>query len=297
MTIDGNGRVMGPAPAVQSSPEQERLAAEKLAKAREHRAARKATQQAAAQTEAPGSPQTSDTAPTDATGPAAESPADSETPELQPAEPDADQAAAQAAEAKERADLMARADALGLHDRYSFDAGTSLKILRRKIEDAAAETQAAERHEAAPAAVPDDAEYQAARETWQEAEARHHALQAEYAGLPGRIEDAIASGDYPQVQELRQRRTVLPFAIQTAELDACKVKLGYYQLRVPRARAVKQEARMASAEVNEAFEAWKARTYEAASAAVEAAQASDDAVRDLGTIQRELDRLMAELAG
>lgn len=288
--IDGRGNVVGPAAAVPTTPEQEQLAATKLAKARKSRATRQAG------TEATGGPERNAKATTGASTPGDTAAPESERTEPQltagPTDLETYLAAAQAQTDAEHRTLMARAGELGLH----FPKDISIKLLRRKVEDAELEArQLAE--PLTPMEGPSDAEYDAAQAVWHAASERFTALVTEQAGLPGRIEDAVASGDYPQVQALRQRRAELPFAIQTAELDAAKARLPFYQLRSARARIAKQQARAASASVHAEFEAFKQRTYEAANAASEAANAASDAARDVGATQRELDRLMAELRG
>jgi hypothetical protein len=171
------------------------------------------------------------------------------------------------------------------------------KLLRRRQEQRAQAEAEARHAQAPPETGPSDAEYDAAQAVWVAASERLTALVTEQAGLSGHIENAVASGYWPQVQALRQRKAELPFAIQTAELDAAKARLPFYQLRAARARIAKQQARAASASVHAEFEAFKQRTYEAANAAAEAATAADDAARDVGATQRELDRLMSELRG
>ncbi len=291
LLIDGDGRALGPAKAVQPMPEQEQRAAEKLAKARERRAARKA---GAELPEAPGSPERDDMVTTGGTTSGDAGSFESERTEPQPV-PEPTLEGIEFNAHGEPTNLEAYLAAIAVPDP---ETGEKIhpKLLRRRQEQRA-EAQATERQEQAPPLEgPDDAEYEAARATWVAASERLTALATEQAGLPGRIDDAVATGDYPAVQALRQRRAELPFAIETAKLDTVKSQLAFYRLRAARARIAKQQARSASANVHEEFEAFKRRAAEAQNEAIEAANAADDAVRDVGATQRELERLMAELA-
>lgn len=287
--IDGKGNVMGPATAVATTPEQEQLAATKLAKARERRATRQAG------TEATGGPVSDDKAATGASTPGDAGTFESERTEPQ-LTPEPTLEGVEFDSHGEPRDIEAYLAAIVVTDP---ETGEKIhpKLLRRRQEQRA-QAEAEARHDQAPPETgPSDAEYDAAQAVWAAASERLTALVTEQAGLSGRIDDVVNAGDYPRVQALRQRKAELPFAIQTAELDAAKARLPFYQLRAARARIAKQQARRAAAAVHDELEAFKQKTYAAQNEAIGAAQAADDAVRDVGACMHELDRLMAELRG
>jgi hypothetical protein len=276
--IGGDFKMVGPATAVQTTPAQDAAAAAKLERARAGRAKRKADQAAGVTTE-----------------PVAESQSQSPERERLPWHVEG-----------ERVDVDQSPDEPRTPDesRWPVDPETgarmSPKLYARRQADRQA-TEATERGDAQPSGkvaylntVASDDEYQAAKSAYEQADASLRALLTEQAAFTGKMQDAIAVRDLDAIGKLRARQRKLPDLIFAARMGATQLKLSYFQMRAARARVAKQEARAAASKVSADFQEWQRRVNIAQSAAQTAAYESDDAVRDVGAVQRELDQLDQE---
>ena len=300
--IDGSGKMAGPAKAVVMTAEQEQAAADKLAKARASRAARKAEEKAAAPSEAVATPQSDQT-------PAVASDGLEATPtlvepghDLPPAMADFDDGesddtvarlkAEYATKQAQRSDLEARATALGINGAT----GASLKYLISKVTELEQLRDAGTGELAGPMAyqadLPSDEDYEAAKVAYDTGQRKLNELSAELAGMPGRIDDAIEASDFAQLQAHRQRAAELPFAIEVARLDALKLRLAYQKMQAARSRVAMKEARGASTEASDEFKRLQVKMYEAANAAEAARSEHEEHVISVGQTQRELEQTL-----
>jgi len=275
--IDGKGVVQGPAKAIEMTPEQEQAAAAKLERARAARAKRKAEQIAEPATVAE-----------------------------QPIETTAESQASERPRLPWQSDGEPENDGPRLPDESTWPvdpesgARVSPKLYALKQQERR-EVEARERGDEQPAGklaftgnVGSDAEYEAAKRAYDAAEQEVRALLAEQAAFTGKMQDAIEQQDLATIKTLRERQRELPDLIFAARMGAAQAKLTYFQMRAARARIAKQEARAAAAKVSADFLYWQRKVGEAQSAAQSAEYTADDSVRDVGTVQRELDALKAE---
>lgn len=308
----------GPAKAIEMTPEQEAAAADKLAKAR---ANRKAKQQATAE---PGPESQSPAKQQQAAAEALSAPESAGTPV--PASDDIedtlselgiDEAPSMAMANDERqpttqeryeveharwlAQELARLRARGAELGLTFPDGTSHKMMRRKIEDAEAAAYSETAELTGPLAyqaeAPADEDFEAAKAAFDEAQRTLNELQAEQAGMPGQIDDAIEASDYEQLKAHRQRANELPVAIEVATLDMLRLRLAYQQMKAARSRVTVKETRSKATEATDELKRLQAKQYETVNAAEMARSAHDENVIAVGQTQREIDRLMGEMRG
>jgi len=208
----------------------------------------------------------------------------------------AEQALAEAtmALAAERADLMARASALHLEERYTYGADTSIKWLRSKVADAETD-QRTERADAGAPPPPDDAAYHDAEQRYHDAQHRLTTLQAEQAGIQGQIQDAVASGDFGAVATLRARQAALPWLIEVAQLDAAKLAVPLAELRMALTRHQKKAARVATSERRAEIEKLQADLWAIVNGEAAADSEHADAVSNHGQALDRLRQLEAQM--
>jgi hypothetical protein len=194
-------------------------------------------------------------------------------------------------------ELRERAKAVGL----SFPEGTSHKLMRRKVEDAEGALASEQAEPNGPMAYqyeqPTDKDYEAARAAYDESQGKLNALQAELAGMPGRMDEAIETSDFAQLQAYRQRASELPFAIEVATLDMLKLRLAYQQMKAARSRVTVKEARSKATDATDELKRLQAKQYETFNAAEMARSNHAEDVISVGQTQRELDQMRTTMRG
>lgn len=297
MLIDGRGRVVGPAQAVQKNPEQAANAERKYREMRESKA-RKQAEQGEGVTAEPDAEQSAEPV-VDTAEPVAEvielDLADFEGQRL-PWESDGDMPIGEPTTPAE-AEAWARAHGGGYDEN-----GMSFKMAARKAQDQR-EAEASERGDvehvspkmAYAGDMASDADFEAARLAHEQAEAHLRALQTEQAGMFGRTHEAIASGDFDTLKALRMRQAELPHELDAARMGAIDARIAYLKPRAARARVEKQQARAADRENNAEYLEWQRKRAESQGSVYAAEMASDDAVQALGAAMRERDALIEEL--
>jgi hypothetical protein len=148
-------------------------------------------------------------------------------------------------------------------------------------------------HEAEPV---DQAAYDEALKAYQAATDYVHALQAELADIPGRVQDLAQAGDYEQLASLRQREAELPYQLEGAQIAQAKAKVAYYQLKSQKARAESIEKSRASTQVSQEFLEWQAKQNASHMDSEQARSDWYEARSQAGAAVRELEALLASLA-
>lgn len=285
-TVDPKtGRVPAPAQPITMTPEQEANAAAKVAKAREHRAARRAAGELAPPeplaTGTDAEITDADTAPEPLPWKTGDGPLDTTpAPEVS-------------------ADEAARTTMLFGQEAYIAKHGMSRKLVERKAREAAeleaSERNAAEAERAAPP-LPTAEDVAKAKAAYEGAEALVAALRLELAGLPDKITDAVKTGQLARLPDLRQRQRALPDEIDAARVGAAQALIIDRQSTPPHAKAAYLAARRETAAMQEAFREWQAKVNASINVEADAQSTHREAILSLGAAMDALDVLIEELA-